>query len=37
MDIIEAIRTRRSIRGYKPDPVPKKVIEALLEACLWAP
>ena len=37
MDIIEAIRNRRSIRGYKPDPVPKKVLEELLETCIWAP
>ncbi len=37
MDVIEAIRTRRSIRSYKPDPVPKGVLEELLEACRWAP
>jgi len=23
MDVIEAIRTRRSIRVFKPDPIPK--------------
>jgi nitroreductase len=37
MDIIEAIRNRRSIRSYKPDPVPKEVLEELLDACRWAP
>ena len=37
MDIIEAIRTRRSIRGFKPDPVPKEVLGEILETCLWAP
>jgi len=37
MDIIEAIRTRRSIRAFKPDPVPKEVLEEILETCLWAP
>jgi nitroreductase len=36
MEIIEAIRTRRSIRSYKPDPVPRKVFEELLDACRWA-
>lgn len=37
MEIMEAIRTRRSIRVYKPGPVPREVMEELLEACLWAP
>jgi len=37
MEIIEAIRTRRSIRSYKPDPVPKKVLEELLDTARWAP
>jgi nitroreductase len=37
MDVIEAILNRSSIRGFKPDPVPRKVLEELLETCLWAP
>ena len=37
MDVIEAIRTRRSIRLFKPDPVPRKVLEELLDASRWAP
>jgi nitroreductase len=37
MDVIEAIRTRRSIRLFKPDPVPKKVLRELLDVSLWAP
>jgi len=36
MDIIEAIRTRRSIRAFKPDPVPQNVIEEILDICRWA-
>ena len=36
MEIIEAIRTRRSIRSYKPDPVPRKVLEEIIETCQWA-
>jgi nitroreductase len=36
MDVIEAIHARRSIRGYKTDPVPKKVLEEIVEACQWA-
>lgn len=37
MDIVEAIRTRRSIRAYKPDSVSKKVMEELLQAAIMAP
>jgi nitroreductase len=37
MDVIEAIKSRKSIRGYKPDPVPKKVIEEILEVASRAP
>ena len=37
MDIIQAIRTRRSIRSFRPDPVPKEILIEILETCLWAP
>ncbi|MFC2066419.1 nitroreductase [Chloroflexota bacterium] len=37
MEVSQAIRSRRSIRGFKPDPVPRKVFEGLLETCRWAP
>jgi nitroreductase len=37
MDVIEAIRTRRSIRVFKPDPIPKKVLQELLDVSRWAP
>ena len=37
MEIIEAIRSRRSIRSFKPTPVPKKVLEEVLDASRWAP
>ena len=37
MELIEAIRNRRSVRGFKPDPVPREVLEELLETCRWAP
>ena len=37
MDVIEAIQTRRSIRVFKPDPIPKKVLEELLDISRWAP
>ena len=37
MDVTEAIRTRKSIRGYKPDPVPEEVLKDVLEAAVRAP
>ncbi len=37
MDVIEAIRTRKSIRGYKPDPVPKEVLKEILEIATRSP
>ena len=37
METIEAILTRRSIRKYKPDPVPDEVVKELLEAAMSAP
>lgn len=37
MDLIEAIKSRKSIRGYKVEPVPRKVIEEILEIAIRAP
>lgn len=37
MDVIEAIMSRKSVRAFKPDPVPKEVLRAILEAALRAP
>jgi len=37
MDVIEAVQRRKSIRGYKPDPVPKEVLEQILELASRAP
>ncbi len=37
MDIMEAIRQRRSIRCFKPDPVSREVLEKLLEISRWSP
>ena len=37
MDLIEAIKSRKSIRGYKPDPVPKEVLKEILEVATRAP
>jgi len=37
MEVLEAIKTRRSIRRYKKDRVPKETLEKVLEAGSWAP
>ena len=36
MEVLEAIRTRRSIRSYRRDPVPEKLVAKVLEAGQWA-
>ncbi len=37
MDVLEAIRTRRSVRKWLPQPVPDDVVEQILDAGRWAP
>lgn len=37
METLECIRTRRSYRKYKSDPVPEELLEKVLEAGMWAP
>ncbi|MCJ7705565.1 MAG: nitroreductase [Desulfobacterales bacterium] len=37
MDLIKAIKERRSIRAFKPDPVPKETIEEILKLAILAP
>lgn len=31
------IRLRRSVRRYRPDPVPRELIERVMDAARWAP
>lgn len=35
--LLTLLKTRRSIRRYKPDPVPDELVAQLLEAGRWAP
>jgi nitroreductase len=37
MDALEAILTRHSVTDIKPDPIPRNLIEKLLEAAVQAP
>lgn len=37
MDVFTLIKARRSIPKFKPDPVPREIVERMLEAATWAP
>jgi nitroreductase len=37
MDVFEALATRRSIRGFRPDPIPRATLEKILNAAARAP
>lgn len=37
MDVLEAIRTRRTTKQFRPEPAPRELIEQVLEAAVWAP
>ena len=37
MEIFQAVTTRRSIRRFKPDPVPEALLREILNAARWSP
>ncbi len=37
MDLETAIRTRRTHKAYRPEPVPRATLEELFELARWAP
>ncbi len=37
MEVLEAIKSRRSIRKYRTTPVEDSIVEQVLEAARWAP
>jgi nitroreductase len=37
VELMEAIKGRRSIRIYRPDPVPDEVLEKVFEGVRWSP
>ncbi len=37
MDLIEAIKERRTVRSFKSDPIPQAVLDDIFEAGMWAP
>ena len=37
MEVFECIRSRRTVREFKPDPVPETIVRKILQAARWAP
>jgi nitroreductase len=37
MDVDEAIRTRRTHKAFQPEPLPRELLDELLELARWAP
>jgi nitroreductase len=37
VELSEVIKGRRSVRRFRPEPVPRDVIEKILELAQWAP
>jgi nitroreductase len=37
LDILTALRSRRSCRAFRPDPVPRALLEKILDVARWAP
>ena len=37
MDLFEAMRDRGSVRAFRPAPVPREIIEGILELTINAP
>jgi nitroreductase len=37
MNLMDAIKGRRSVRSYRPDPIPEESLQTVLEAVRWSP
>ena len=37
MDVYECLKSRRTVREFKPDPVSDETLEKILSAARWAP
>ncbi len=37
MEVFECVRRRRTVREFKPDPIPEEVVLRLLQAGRWSP
>ena len=37
MELLQALKERRSIRKFKPEPVPRELLDEVAQKALWAP
>lgn len=37
MEVYDCVRSRRTVRNFKPDPVPNRIVNRILRAGRWAP
>src|ERR1700754_4428348 len=37
MDVYEAVKSRRPVRGFTDEPVPREALEGVLSAAAWSP
>ena len=37
MHILDHLKQRRTVRQFKPDPIPQETLDAVFEAAMWAP
>ena len=37
MDVYKAVTSRRAVRGFTDEPVPREVLERVLSAAAWSP
>jgi len=37
MEMLEHIKSRRTVRQFKADPIPQEVLDEIFEAAMWAP
>jgi nitroreductase len=37
VEFVEVLKSRRSIRAFKSDPVPTDILRKIMEECVWAP
>ena len=37
MDVYEAVKSRRAVRGFTDEPVSREVLERVLSAAAWSP
>jgi nitroreductase len=37
MELLDHLKARRTVRSFRPDPVPQAVLDRVFEAAMWAP